>query len=108
MNESTPATLAYGLGGTGSEFKVMFTISVEAHLMYLFISIEEGHLEVLATAKDTPSLHGREYFDNRRVIDYMVKVYDKKTGGDVISNQRAMKQNEEAKSMICLILTPYS
>ena len=60
LNEPTAAVLAYGLGKTESECKV---ISVEAHLMYLF------------------SL-------SKKVIDYLVKAYDKKTRKDVSSNQR--------------------
>ena len=54
--------------------------------------------EVLATAGDTHL--GGEDFDNR-VIDYLVKLYEKKTGTDVSSNLRAMgklkREVEKAK-----------
>jgi len=53
------------------------------------LSIEDGVFEVLATAGDTHL--GGEDFDYR-VIDYLTKVYNKKTGTDVSRNQCAMSK----------------
>ena len=57
------------------------------------VSIDEGVFKVLATAGDTHL--GGEDFDNR-AIDYLVKAYNKKTGTDVSSNQRAMSKLKKA------------
>jgi heat shock protein 5 len=53
------------------------------------LSIEDTVFEVLATAGDTHL--GGEDFDNR-VIDHLVRSYNKKTGTDVSRNQRAMSK----------------
>ena len=62
------------------------------------LSIEDGVFEVLATAGDTHL--GGEDFDNR-VIDYLVKLYKRKTDIDVAQNPRAMgklkREVEKAK-----------
>lgn len=60
------------------------------------LSIEDGVFEVLATAGETHL--GGEDFDNR-IIDYLVKNYDKKTGADVSKNQQAMSKLKKAAEL---------
>lgn len=60
------------------------------------LSIEDGVFEVLATAGETHL--GGEDFDNR-VIDYLVKNYNKKTGTDVSKNQHAMSKLKKAAEL---------
>ncbi|KAF9005393.1 hsp70-like protein [Cyathus striatus] len=82
INEPTAAAIAYGLNKKGESLKLLFMISVV----------------VLATAGDTHL--GGEDFDNR-VMDYLIKVYKKKTGTDVSKNLRALgklkREVEKAK-----------
>ena len=70
------------------------------------LSTDDGIFEVLATAGDT-HLAG-ENFDNR-VIDYLVKLYKKKTGTDVTSNQRALgKLKREVEKAKCTLSSQQS
>jgi Hsp70 protein len=52
------------------------------------LSIDTDVFDVLA-AMDNTRLPGGDDFDNR-VIDHLIKLYKKKTGTDVTSNQRAL------------------
>ncbi|THU95316.1 heat shock protein 70 [Dendrothele bispora CBS 962.96] len=99
MNEPTAAALAYGLDKKGSESKVIVYDLGGGTFDVSLLTIEDGVFEVLATAGDTHL--GGEDFDNR-VIDYLVKTYKKKNGGeDPRKNDRAMgklkKEVEKAK-----------
>jgi heat shock protein 5 len=93
LNEPTAAALAYGLDKKGSESKVVVYDLGGGTFDVSLLSIEDGAYEVLATAGDTHL--GGEDFDNR-VIDYLLKGYQKKTGTDVSKNQRAMGKLKKA------------
>ncbi|CAA7259205.1 unnamed protein product [Cyclocybe aegerita] len=93
LNEPTAAALAYGLGKKGEESKVIVYDLGGGTFDVSLLSIEDGVFEVLATAGDTHL--GGEDFDNR-VIEYLAKNYEKKTGTDVKKNQRAMGKLKKA------------
>jgi heat shock protein 5 len=87
INEPTAAAIAYGLDKKGGESQIIVYDLGGGTFDVSLLSIDDGVFEVLATAGDTHL--GGEDFDNR-VIDYLVKVYKKKTGTDVFKNLRAM------------------
>ena len=98
INEPTAAAIAYGLDKKGGESQIIVYDLGGGTFDVSLLSIDDGVFEVLATAGDTHL--GGEDFDNR-VIDYLIKVYKKKTGTDVTSNLRAMgklkREVEKAK-----------
>ena len=98
INEPTAAAIAYGLDKKGGETQIIVYDLGGGTFDVSLLSIDDGVFEVLATAGDTHL--GGEDFDNR-VIDYLVKVYKKKTGTDVSKNLRAMgklkREVEKAK-----------
>jgi len=98
LRKSTAAAIAYGLDKKGGESQIIVYDLGGGTFDVSLLSIDDGVFEVLATAGDTHL--GGEDFDNR-VIDYLVKVYKKKTGTDVSSNLRAMgklkREVEKAK-----------
>ncbi|TFY75495.1 hypothetical protein EWM64_g8517 [Hericium alpestre] len=87
INEPTAAALAYGLDKKGDESQIIVYDLGGGTFDVSLLSIEDGVFVVLATAGDTHL--GGEDFDNR-VIDYLAKIYKKKTGTDVSTNPRAM------------------
>ena len=87
INGPTAAAIAYGLDKKGGESQTIIYDLGGGTFDVSLLSIDEGVFEVLATAGDTHL--GGEDFDNR-VIDYLVKLYKKKTGTDVFENLRAM------------------
>ncbi|KAG6827957.1 hypothetical protein H0H87_003258, partial [Tephrocybe sp. NHM501043] len=93
MNEPTAAALAYGLDQKGPESKIIVYDLGGGTFDVSLLSIEDGVLEVLATAGDTHL--GGEDFDNR-VIEHLVKTYMTKTGTDVSRNQRATGKLKKA------------
>src|SRR5882757_2642939 len=98
INEPTAAAIAYGLDKKGGESQIIVYDLGGGTFDVSLLSIDEGVFEVLATAGDTHL--GGEDFDNR-VIDYLVKLYKKKTGTDASTNLRAMgklkREVEKAK-----------
>lgn len=98
MSEPTAAALAYGLNKKGLESKVIVYDLGGGTFDVSLLSIEGGVFEVLATAGDTHL--GGEDFDNR-VMEYLTKLYKKKTGTDISNNVRAIsklkKEVEKAK-----------
>ncbi|KAF9644429.1 heat shock protein 70 [Thelephora ganbajun] len=98
INEPTAAAIAYGLDKKGGESQIIVYDLGGGTFDVSLLSIDDGVFEVLATAGDTHL--GGEDFDNR-VIDYLVKLYKKKTGTDVSKNLRAMgklkREVEKAK-----------
>ena len=98
INEPTAAAIAYGLDKKGGESQIIVYDLGGGTFDVSLLSIDDGIFEVLATAGDTHL--GGEDFDNR-VIDYLVKLYKKKSGTDVSSNLRAMgklkREVEKAK-----------
>jgi heat shock protein 5 len=87
ISEPTAAAIAYGLDQKGGESNIIVYDLGGGTFDVSLLSIEDGVFEVLATAGDTHL--GGEDFDNR-IIDYYVKLYQKKTGTDVSTNIRAM------------------
>jgi heat shock protein 5 len=98
INEPTAAAIAYGLNKKGGESKIIVYDLGGGTFDVSLLSIDKGVFEVLATAGDTHL--GGEDFDNR-VIDYLIKSYEKKTGTDVSKNLRALgklkREVEKAK-----------
>jgi len=87
INEPTAAAIAYGLDKRGKEQNILvfdlgggtFDVSV--------LTIDGGVFEVIATNGDTHL--GGEDFDHR-VMDYLIKLFRKKTGKDATSDLRAL------------------
>jgi heat shock protein 5 len=98
INEPTAAAIAYGLNKKGGESQIVVYDLGGGTFDVSLLSIDDGVFEVLATAGDTHL--GGEDFDNR-VIEYLVKLYKKKTGTNVSQNLRAMgklkREVEKAK-----------
>jgi len=93
LNEPTAAALAYGLDKKGAESKIIVYDLGGGTFDVSLLTIESGVFEVMATSGDTHL--GGEDFDNR-VIEYLVKKYNKETGVDVNQNQRAMGKLKKA------------
>lgn len=93
LNEPTAAALAYGLDKKGAESKIIVYDLGGGTFDVSLLTIEGGVFEVMATSGDTHL--GGEDFDNR-VIEYLVKRYNKETGVDVSQNQRAMGKLKKA------------
>jgi heat shock protein 5 len=101
INEPTAAAIAYGLGDMGAEKNILvfdlgggtFDVSV--------LTIEKGVFEVIATNGDTHL--GGEDFDNR-VIEYLLKLWQKKTGKDATKDKKALqklkREVEQAKRIL--------
>src|SRR5258706_5045849 len=87
VNEPTAAAIAYGLDKKGGESQIIVYDLGGGTFDVSLLSIDDGVVEVLATAGDTHL--GGEDFDNR-IIEHFVKLYKKKTGTDASSNLRAM------------------
>jgi endoplasmic reticulum chaperone BiP len=98
INEPTAAAIAYGLDKKNGESQIIVYDLGGGTFDVSLLSIDDGVFEVLSTAGDTHL--GGEDFDNR-VIDYMLKQYQKKTGNDVTKNLRALgklkREVEKAK-----------
>jgi heat shock protein 5 len=101
INEPTAAAIAYGLGDMGAEKNILvfdlgggtFDVSV--------LTIEKGVFEVIATNGDTHL--GGEDFDNR-VIEYLLKLWQKKSGKDASKDKKALqklkREVEQAKRIL--------
>ena len=83
INEPTAAAIAYGLKGGESQIIIY---NLGGGTFGVSLSIDDGVFEVLATAGDTHL--GGEDFDNR-VVDYLIKSYQNKTGTE---NLRALEK----------------
>ncbi|KAJ6028623.1 Endoplasmic reticulum chaperone BiP [Penicillium herquei] len=98
VNEPTAAAIAYGLDKTGDERQVIVYDLGGGTFDVSLLSIDNGVFEVLATAGDTHL--GGEDFDHR-VMDYFVKLYNKKNDADVAKDLKAMgklkREVEKAK-----------
>jgi heat shock protein 5 len=98
VNEPTAAAIAYGLDKTGDERQVIVYDLGGGTFDVSLLSIDNGVFEVLATAGDTHL--GGEDFDHR-VMEYFVKLYNKKHNTDVKSDLKAMgklkREVEKAK-----------
>ena len=87
VNEPTAAAIAYGLDKKGQESQIIVYDLGGGTFDVSLLSIEDGVFEVLATAGDTHL--GGEDFD-QRVIDYFVKLYNKKNDVDIRKDLKTM------------------
>merc|ERR1711968_289205 len=98
INEPTAAAIAYGLDKKGGEKNILVFDLGGGTFDVTLLTIDNGVFEVLATNGDTHL--GGEDFD-QRVIDYMLKVFKKKTGKDCSKDKRAVqklrRETERAK-----------
>ncbi|PLN78241.1 putative Hsp70 chaperone BiP/Kar2 [Aspergillus taichungensis] len=98
VNEPTAAAIAYGLDKTGDERQVIVYDLGGGTFDVSLLSVDDGVFEVLATAGDTHL--GGEDFDHR-VMDYFVKLYNKKNNVDITKDLKTMgklkREVEKAK-----------
>lgn len=99
INEPTAAALAYGLDKTHEEEKNILVFDLGGGTFDVtLLTIEKGVFEVLATSGDTHL--GGEDFD-QRLMEYFVKLWEKKYGDDMRSDKRALgklrREVEKAK-----------
>jgi len=89
INEPTAAAIAYGLGDTGKEKKILIFDLGGGTFDVSLLTIEEGVFEVMATSGDTHL--GGEDFD-QRVMQHVLKGFKKATGLDASSDKRALQK----------------
>ncbi|OXV12124.1 hypothetical protein Egran_00113 [Elaphomyces granulatus] len=98
VNEPTAAAIAYGLDKTGDERQIVVYDLGGGTFDVSLLSIDNGVFEVLATAGDTHL--GGEDFDHR-VMDYFVKLYNKKHDVNITKDLKTMgklkREVEKAK-----------
>jgi len=90
INEPTAAAIAYGLDqkGQGEQYILVFDLGGGTFDVSL-LTIDNGVFEVMATSGDTHL--GGEDFD-RRTMDYMLKLFKKKTGSDAAKDKKALQK----------------
>lgn len=91
INEPTAAAIAYGFNdnkGSGEKNILVFDLGGGTFDVSL-LTIADGVFEVVATNGDTHL--GGEDFD-QRVMEYMVKLFKKKTGKDLRTDSRAVQK----------------
>ncbi|KAL3635284.1 Luminal-binding protein 2 [Castilleja foliolosa] len=97
INEPTAAAIAYGLDKQGDKNILVFDLGGGTFDVSV-LAIDNGVFEVLATSGDTHL--GGEDFDHR-VMDYFVKLINKKHSKDISQDKRALgklrKECERAK-----------
>ncbi len=89
INEPTAAAIAYGLDKKEGEKNIIVFDLGGGTFDVSLLTIDNGVFEVVATAGDTHL--GGEDFD-QRVIEYFVKLYKKKTGKNIRTDQRAVQK----------------
>merc|ERR1712032_1231838 len=89
INEPTAAAIAYGMDKTGGESNVLVFDLGGGTFDVSLLTIDNGVFEVIATNGDTHL--GGEDFD-QRVMEYFMKLYKKKKGKDVRSDNRAVQK----------------
>ncbi|KIY52863.1 heat shock protein 70 [Fistulina hepatica ATCC 64428] len=92
LSEPTAAALAYGLDQKHESNIIVYDLGGGTFDVSL-LSIEDGVFEVLATSGDTHL--GGEDFDNR-VIDFLVRRYETRSGHNVRDDARAMGKLKKA------------
>jgi heat shock protein 5 len=90
INEPTAAAIAYGLDkkGQGEKNIIVFDLGGGTFDVSL-LTIDSGVFEVVATAGDTHL--GGEDFD-QRVMEYLLKSFEKKTGKDATKSKHAIQK----------------
>jgi len=89
INEPTAAAIAYGLDKKEGEKNILVFDLGGGTFDVSLLTIDNGVFEVVATNGDTHL--GGEDFD-QRVMDYFIKLYKKKKGKDIRSNNRAVQK----------------
>jgi heat shock protein 5 len=90
INEPTAAAIAYGLDKKGQGEKNILVYDLGGGTFDVsLLTIEDGVFEVVATAGDTHL--GGDDFD-QRTMEYLMKVFRKKTGKDLSDDKRAIQK----------------
>jgi len=89
INEPTAAAIAYGLDQKGKEQNILVFDLGGGTFDVTALTIDNGVFEVLATNGDTHL--GGEDFD-QRVMQYFVKMFNKKYGKDMNTDKRALQK----------------
>jgi heat shock protein 5 len=89
INEPTAAAIAYGMDKKGGEKNILIFDLGGGTFDVTLLTIDNGVFEVLATNGDTHL--GGEDFD-QRVMQYFIKMMQKKGDGDISSDKRAMQK----------------
>lgn len=89
INEPTAAAIAYGLDKKDGEKNILVFDLGGGTFDVSLLTIDNGVFEVVATNGDTHL--GGEDFD-QRVMEYFIKLYKKKTGKDIRSDNRAVQK----------------
>jgi heat shock protein 5 len=101
INEPTAAAIAYGLDKTDREMNILVFDLGGGTFDVTLLTIDQGVFEVLSTNGDTHL--GGEDFD-QRVMEHFMKLYKKKTGKDVKTDNRAVqklrREVEKAKRLL--------
>lgn len=108
LNEPTAAAIAYGLdkrGETAEKNVIVFDLGGGTFDVSL-LTIDNGVFEVLATNGDTHL--GGEDFD-QRIMQHFIKLYQRKTGHDLTTDQRSLaklrRECEKAKRTLSSTLS---
>jgi len=89
INEPTAAAIAYGLDNKGGEKNILVFDLGGGTFDVSLLTIDNGVFEVIATNGDTHL--GGEDFD-RRLIDYVLKLFKKKTNKDASKDKKAVQK----------------
>merc|ERR1711871_1180863 len=90
INEPTAAAIAYGLDKKGAGERNILVFDLGGGTFDVSIlTIDNGVFEVIPTSGDTHL--GGEDFD-RRVVDYLLKVFKRKHGKDLTDDKRAIQK----------------
>lgn len=89
INEPTAAAIAYGLDKKEGEKNILVFDLGGGTFDVSLLTIDNGVFEVVATNGDTHL--GGEDFD-QRVMEHFIKIYKKKTGQDIRSDNRAVQK----------------
>jgi len=87
INEPTAAAIAYGLDNKGGEKNILVFDLGGGTFDVSLLTIDNGVFEVIATNGDTHL--GGEDFD-RRILDYVLKLFKKKSGKDASKDKKAL------------------
>merc|ERR1712176_1388596 len=89
INEPTAAAIAYGLDKKSGEKNILVFDLGGGTFDVSLLTIDNGVFEVIATSGDTHL--GGEDFDNR-VIQHLLKVFQKKHGKDMSKDKKAIQK----------------
>merc|ERR1712170_77290 len=89
INEPTAAAIAFGLDKSKGETNILVFDLGDGTFDVSILTIDSGIFEVVSTSGDTHL--GGEDFD-QRVMDYLMKVFKRKTNKDVRKNDRTVQK----------------